>query len=320
MENITSSAPHQSYNEVKGPKALFWFLTLFFTLGTTAFALGGLWFQFINKWFPLEVNYGYVNAAFSQSTLKMQIAALLVAAPIFFFVSWLVRKAFKNASLSPHNKVRTWITYIILFFLVATAIGDLITTIFKLLDGDFTARFLLKALTILVIVSWMFVYYLSELKSDKALTDSNLPKMFCIISVIVILISLVASFFIIQSPKESRKVAFDQTRVNNLDQIKYTIDSYYSEFQKLPKSLDDLKTTNNYLLIVDPNTKNPYEYIVIGETDYQLCAEFETSNKDQVDQNYNIYPEGGYLHDVGRTCFDRSVVNINIKPEVAPIR
>ncbi len=305
MGNITSSSSN-AQAEVKGPKALFWFLTLFFTLGTTAFATGGLWFQFINKWFPLEVTYGYVSRSFSQEGLKMAIASLLVAAPLFFFVSWLVRKAFNNKTLSPANKVRTWITYIILFILVATAVGDLITLIFRLLDGDFTARFLLKALTILLIVSWIFIYYLLELRSESALAGYTVPRTFAIISMVVILFSIVGSFFIIQSPVASRQAAFDQTRVNNLNEIKYAIDSYYGEYKQLPDTLEALKTNNNYLNIVDPNSSEPYEYKVMGALEYQLCANFSTSNKDS-NNNRDYYEGGDWSHDAGYVCFSRQV-------------
>ncbi len=320
MEQNTTSV-HDDLKAVKGPKALFWFLVLFFTLGTLAIATGGLWFQFINNWFPQEVAYGYVAQSFSQSALKMQIASLIVAVPVFFFISWLIRKAFKSGQLSAGNKVRTWISYIILFLLVATAIGDLITTIFTLLNGDFTSRFLLKALTILVIVAWIFIYYFMELRSIDALVSKKIPAVFAYVSLAFIIASLIGSFFIIQSPATARKVAFDQTRANDLSQIKYAIDSYYNEYQKLPNSLTDLKTNNSYLKIVDPKSTQGYEYAIKSTTAYQLCATFETSNKETAGKDRYNYGEEGYWHEAGRVCFDRQVPetmkgNINATSEL----
>lgn len=291
---------------VHGPKALFWYLTLFFTLGITAFNTGGIWFQYINKLFPLEVSYGYVVGSFSQTALKFAIASILIATPLFFLVSFVVRKALKNGNLDPKNKVRTWITYIILFITIAIAIGDLITTVFRVLDGDFTARFLLKSFTILFIVSWIFVYYWLELKSVDSLVKSNLPKIIGIISVVIIIASFIGAFFLIDSPTQTRSKAYDQTKINDIQNIKYAIDSYYIENDKLPESLASLTQDQPFINIADPKTNEEYEYSVTSERSYEICAVFETSNKDQIGKRTNE-PFNVYAYDQGRNCFTEKV-------------
>ena len=292
---------------VEGAKALFWYLTLFFTLGITAFSTGGLWFQFINKWFLQEVLSGQVVNPFSQTVLKMQLAALIVAVPLFFFASLTIRRALKNGSLPAENKVRLWITYIILFIAVAVATGDLITATFRLLNGDYTARFLLKCLDILVIVSWVFSYYWLELKSPKTLNHSPLPKIMGLISLVVIIISFIGTLFIMESPMEAKRKAFDRTRANDLQTIKYTIDDYYREYQKLPASLEELKNTRS-ATINDPKASRIYEYQITGQNAYRLCAEFDTDNKTIGEKDAEYYMMGGeFLHSAGRNCFDRQV-------------
>lgn len=306
---------------VEGAKALFWYLTLFFTLGITAFSSGGLWFQFINKWFLQEVLYGQVVNPFSQTTLKMQLAALIVAVPVFFFASLTIRRALKKEELAAQNKVRLWITYIILFIAVAVATGDLITATFRLLNGDYTMRFLLKCLDILIIVAWVFSYYWLELKSQKTLNNSPLPKIMGIISLIVIIASFIGAFFIMESPIQAKKKAFDRTRVNSLQEIKYTIDDYYREYQKLPASLDELRMARGYIKINDPKSGQPFEYRITGLDSYRLCAEFDGNNKTEPD-DYNYYPPySEFLHDAGRDCFDRQVSQSDkeIKPLPAPV-
>jgi len=287
---------------IKGPKALFWYLTLFFTLGLTAFNTGNIWFQYINKWFPLEVSYGYVTKSFNQSALKFSIASILVAAPIFFWFSVMVRKSLKNGLLSPHNKVRVWTTYIILFLTIATTIGDLITTVFKVLDGDFTTRFLLKSFTILFIVGWIFFYYWSEIKSEKSLTDSQLPKTMASITAAILVISFIGAFFIVDSPAATRVKAYDQTRADNLMQLSNIIQNYYFDNNKLPTA-DDLKS---YAIFSDPKTKQNFEYSVKGDKSYELCAVFETSSTQEgsiTDQYYNKF----VFHDSGRVCFTENI-------------
>ncbi len=305
-ESTLKNEAHE-LSAVKGPKALFWFLSLFFSLGVTAFSTGGLWFQFINKWFPTEVNYGLVMQPFSQSILKMQIASLLVAVPVFVILSILIRRALGSGLLAVANKVRLWITYIILFATVATAVGDLIRIVFSLLNGDFTARFLLKAAVVLIIVCWVFIYYWLEIRSASALTASRFPKIAMIVSLVVVILSFLGSFLIVESPLQARRNAFDRTRVSDLQQIKYAADDYYREYDKLPASLDDLKNARGYIKIVDSKSGQIYEYAVKDKDKFELCADFEASNK-VVSPDYaydTAYTE--FLHDAGRVCFSREV-------------
>ncbi|TSC95530.1 MAG: hypothetical protein Athens101410_484 [Parcubacteria group bacterium Athens1014_10] len=300
---------------VKGPKALFWYLVLFFTLGITAFSTGGLWFQFINKWFPKEVFYEVIQA-FDQAALKGQISALLIAAPVFFIFTLLIRKALKNGDLTADNKVRLWITYIILFLVVAIAIGDLISAIFSLLNGDFTARFLLKSLTILIIVGWIFTYYWLELRSPKSLTDSNIPLIMGRTTLGIIIISFISALFMAESPAEARRKAYDQTVVSNLQEIKYSLDNYYQEYNSLPVSLNDLKSYRQYIKITDPKTGKAYEYRITGGNSYELCADFQTSNKEQRNNYYQQpypYDNNEFIYQPGRNCFNKKVSSFEMK-------
>lgn len=309
MEN----QPNQIDKSVHGPKALFWYLTLFFTLGITAFNTGNIWFQYINKLISQEVSGGYVRAAFSQGSLKFAIASLLVAGPIFFFVSFLIRKSLKNGNLNPKNKVRAWTTYIILFFSIAIAVGDLIATVFSVLEGDYTARFLLKSLSILIIVGWIFTYYWLELRSENALNDTKLPKTIGIITAVVILVSFIGAFFLVDSPAEARAKAFDQTRAGNLSEIRYTINNYYNENDKLPETLEELHDQTAFLQITDPETNEAYEYSIINELSYELCATFNTSIKDSTEKEQYRFGPDGFVYEEGKNCFTKKVLEVNNK-------
>ena len=294
---------------VNGPKALFWYLSLFFTLGLTAFNTGGLLFQHINKWIPMEVVGGMVRSSFDQVALKFNIATVIVATPLFFLFSYIIRKALKNNSLNPKNKIRVWITYIILFLTIAITAGDLIITIFRVLDGDYTARFLLKALSILIIVGWIFAYYWLELKDESSLVKSKLPKVMAGIAISVITIAFIGAFFIVDSPIMARAKAFDRTKVEDLQEIKYGIDDYFREYSELPKSLNELKTYRAYIDIINPQSKEKYEYQIKDKISYEICTEFTTSNKE--DESFNKYGYREFLHDAGRNCFLRKIDKLN---------
>lgn len=301
------SAANAADKTVKGPKSLFWYLTMFFMLAISAFNVGALWFQYINKWFPQEVSGGMVQRPFNQSALKFSLASILVAVPLFFLLSRLIRKTLKNGNLNSQNKIRVWVTYIILFLTIAIAVGDLITTIFRVLDGDYTLRFLLKALTILFIVSWIFAYFWLELRSPASLTDSKIPRSMASATILIIVVSFVGAFFVVDSPAVARAKAYDRTRIFNLQEIDGGIHNYFREFEKLPLSLDDLKSSNIYLKTTDPKTEKPYEYKVVAETSYEICAEFQTSNKAAQDLDFYGPVYGEFAHDSGRNCFTRKV-------------
>lgn len=307
----TMTAPVVDQRLIKGPKALFWYLTLFFSLSITAFAIGGLWFQFINKFLPKAINNSYSMSfdRISQTAVKMEIASLIIAVPVFFLLSFFIRKALAAGYLAVESKIRLWISYIILFFVVAIAVGDLIAILFSFLDGDFTNRFLLKAFAILFIVAWIFSYYFLELKSHVALVGSNLPKIIGILSLVIIVISIIGSFFIIDSPMQTRKKAFDQKRVNNISSIKSSVQSYYTQKGSLPASLADLQANYGYGQINDPETGLPLEYKIINATSYKLCADFDTNSEDQVNNgySYDYYGNNSLNHPSGHYCFDVTV-------------
>jgi len=297
---------------VSNPKALFWYLTLFFSLDVVAVALGGLWFQFVNKWFGLNIPSGAIGGLFSQEAVKMEIASLLVAGPVFFLMSRLVRRALHRGALSPENRVRMWISYIILFLVVAVGVGDLIKTLFAVLAGDFTVRFLLKAAAILAIAAYIFIYYRLELKAKDALTGSKLPRTVVLVAIGVIAVSLIASFFVIESPRLTREKAFDRTRVEDLAFIKSAVDSYYYEYGKLPASLEEMRATR-WFNPIDNESEKPYEYRATGKDTYALCANFALSSKDQGSVDYRYEPYQEFVHDAGHVCFDRMVSN---RPEL----
>ena len=293
----------------KGPKVLFWYLTLFFTLGLVAFNLGALWFQYINKWLPQEVISGRVFASFDQTALKFAIASILVGTPIFFLFNWLIRKALIKSQLDAKNKIRVWVTYIILFSTIAIAVGDLITTIFRVLDGDYTLRFLFKALAILVISAWIFIYYSLELKSKDSLADSKIPKIMAVITIAVVAISFIGAFFIIDSPAVARAKAYDRTRIDNLQNISFGINDYYLNNNKLPDTLAELSVNT-----IDPKTEKLYTYKIISDKEYELCAVFETSNQNEPPQLYGPYEYSRFIHDIGEKCF-----KFNANPVGKPI-
>ena len=141
----------------------FLYLVSFIALYVTAFSFGKLIFAFIDKAFPDPLNY----RDFASRTLTLAIAAIIITFPLYLFLMW---RLAKEAAMYPErrqSRLRKWLTYLTLVIAAGIIIGDLIALLSNLLGGDLTARFTLKALTILVITGCIFGFYLWDLRQSE---------------------------------------------------------------------------------------------------------------------------------------------------------
>lgn len=142
----------------------FIYLVLFLCLYISAFSFGKLLFDFINHWVPDALQqYGYSDV----SGVRMSVASLIVAFPLYLWLTWLMLSEIRRDSEKKSSKIRKWLTYITLFVAAGVIIGDLITLLFNLLGGELTLRFLLKVLTVLLIAGLIFGYYLWDLRKEE---------------------------------------------------------------------------------------------------------------------------------------------------------
>lgn len=142
----------------------FIYLLLFVCLYISAFSFGSLMFEFIEGWFPDALKSWQ---DYSVESVRMSSASLIVAFPLFLWLTRLTVKAIKSDPDKRSSKIRKWLTYITLFVAASFIIGDLITLFFNLFGGELTVRFLLKVLTVLVIAGLIFGYYLWDLKKEE---------------------------------------------------------------------------------------------------------------------------------------------------------
>ena len=85
----------------------FLYLVLFTTLYVSAVNLGTLIFQFINLAYPDPVSW-FTAAAFARSAIRWSISSLVVAFPVFLFVSRLTGRELRQDSGNRGSKVRRW--------------------------------------------------------------------------------------------------------------------------------------------------------------------------------------------------------------------
>lgn len=126
------------------------------------------------------------------------------------------------------------------------------------------------------------------------------------ITTIISLGSLFYGFTLTGSPLKARDMKFDQRRVQDIADIQYRIETYFSQNQKLPDTLKDLPEDTQYYHIIDPETKEPYEYSKKGDSEYTLCATYKTEEK-ATETTYSTL--SNKPHGKGRVCNDIKVAN-----------
>jgi hypothetical protein len=159
----------------------FMYLVLFSTLYLSAYHLGSLLFDIINLTFrdpadaplgsplvaaPLDMDDAQV-ANYLRQSIRWSISSLIVAFPVFFYMSWLVARDLAANPSKRHSKVRRWLTYLTLFVAASVLIGDVITLVYNLLGGEIATRFLLKVLVVGFIAGTVFWYYLSDIRREE---------------------------------------------------------------------------------------------------------------------------------------------------------
>ena len=307
--NNAGSNQENYANDERRNSALHFFIYLFSFLSLlfVATGLGTILYQIINKIFPDAANGYSLADLFSQGAIKFGLASIIIAAPAYFLISFLITKYLYEGKILENSKVRKWITYIILFIASANILGDLISLVYNVLGGDMAARFVLKVLVILLIAGSIFGYYFWDMRKKNMMGVKYLGnKISATASIAVIVIVFIGSFFIVDSPITARNKQIDSITISRIQDYKYSIESYYGKNYSLPASLADIKESGIFGGINNNESIN-ITYKTTGQFTYQLCANFKTSNL-QVNKNDQYsYTDKNWQHDKGDKCFDQEI-------------
>lgn len=294
-------------------KDAFFHLLTFTTLYSTVISLIILAFEYIGRWYPDPALNSYVyDSTADVSTIRWAIAVVIVSFPVFILLSRQLHREFSRQSEKLASGVRKWLTYLTLFVTACTLIGDVITLLFFLLNGELTMRFLLKVVAVLVLSGLPFLYYSSVLRMDpEKYSRSGLHRMFQWISIILTLLFVAYGVYVAGSPMQGRAERFDEQRISDLRAIQNEIYTqvYGNQMgyppppqpvtvlpKPLPLDLESVAAAATYqkLRITDPETGVPYEYKPHGSS-FELCATFATIR----DQGSDIF----WNHPAGEHCF-----------------
>lgn len=143
------------------------YLGIFITLYASVIDLGTLVFQLINKAFvdPLQARMGYYASSSVDNLIRFSAATVIVAFPLFLWLSSIVRRHIKENPVKMRVAIRRSLTYFTLFVAGIVVMSSLISIVYTFLGGDLQARFLLKALTVLVLGGAVFAYYYPDARN-----------------------------------------------------------------------------------------------------------------------------------------------------------
>ena len=264
---------------------------------------------------PLQPYYGDPY----QNGISWEMATLIVLAPVFLLLMWLIRRDILRDATRREVWIRRWAIFLTLFIAGATMVGDLIYVLYAFLNGtDLTAAFLLKALVVLLVAAVGFMHFLADLWGFWEKYPSR-NRMVAIATLILVLVTIVAGFFIVGTPQHARLIRFDQQKVSDLQQIQSQIISYYQAKQTLPVTLMDLTNSLSYSTIpLDPQTGTDYDYhITTPPYHFELCANFNAAGSG-TQYAYQTAPavpttvhtaggQDNWEHGAGNYCFERTI-------------
>jgi hypothetical protein len=277
----------------------FVYLVLFTALYVTAYHFGSLTFDLINLAFPdrsLDATYGqYVRMG-----MRWSLASLLVAFPVFAFMTRKINREIVSDPGKRRSKVRRWLTYLTLFVAACVLIGDVTTLVYNALGGELTTRFLLKVLTVAVIAGAVFAYYLHDLQLDERQRPSTaaLRRGIGFATPLVVGAVTLAGVVAMGLPGDLRKERLDERRVADLNQLTRMVDFFRTRRNTLPSSLDELSREPGVAALPrDPENGQPYEFRVKGPNAYELCAVFDRASEGD--------GHSFWWHGPGRHCFEK---------------
>lgn len=300
-----------------GPKDVFMQLLSVVTLYFSAISLGMLFFQLINIYFPDILSYSYQTQSYFDS-LRWAVAALVIVFPVYAWSLWYLEKEERKIPAKREMAVRKWLLYLTVFAAAGVIIGDLIALIFNYLQGELTVRFIFKVAAVLFIAASAFGYYLWELRHTAQEANKLGKKIFNWAVIAIVIVVIAGGFYLAGSPSAARDKRIDERRLTDLQSIQGQIVYFWQQKNTLPANLGLLTDSiSGYTSPVDPETKLPYEYKILGDLKFELCATFITeltADQSSVDAAKPVsmiamYPEtfNNWQHDIGRTCFERTI-------------
>jgi Domain of unknown function (DUF5671) len=286
----------------------FLYLVQFVTLYTTAFNVGAVLFQFVERWLP-DRALGGGGDRFSAAAVRNAVAALLIAFPVFLVIARMIARGLRRDPQQRGSLIRKWLTYVTLFLAALVIIGDLTTLVARALSGELAPRFLLKVAAVLVIAGAAFGHFLGDLRQDEEEGVARVPgrpSFGLRLGFVAVLLVIAGGLVLSGSPGHERLRQLDAQRVGDLVSLSAAINAYRHDQLALPDSLPQLLASaepGRPGSMRDPVSGRLYEYRALDSLRYELCAEFAIA--DSLTGRFAPQDQGSefWRHGPGHTCF-----------------
>ncbi|HEX9664217.1 MAG TPA: DUF5671 domain-containing protein [Patescibacteria group bacterium] len=309
-------------NKIKtSPKDFFLHLLNIVMLYISAAGFGRILFVMINYYWPDPLEfYGFNDF----NSIRWAIASIIVAWPVYLIGARSLNRDYQKNPEKKNLRVKLWLEYFTMFGAAVIILVTLMTVIYKFLNGEITPRFILKTLTMLYIAGVIFYYYFSTVKIGFEKSRSRIKVLVILVS-LTILAAIILGFMTVGSPSTERLRRFDDKRLSDLQSVQAEVINFWQRTRRLPADLNELGQAAFWRLPVDPQTYQPYDYQIIDDLSFELCAVFATDKQAGSEISERVAPVPGLIgggqrqniyeqdYQAGRNCF-----SFMIKPELYP--
>lgn len=137
-------------------------------------------------------------------------------------------------------------------------------------------------------------------------------KYFIYTIIVLVVLAVIAGFFVVGSPQEERLRRFDERRVQDLQIIQSEIINYWQRKGILPNNLADLRDNiRGFLPPTDPVTGEQYGYAARNASQlvFTLCATFARASEavGTPAKTVAYYEPQNWQYSAGHFCFERTI-------------
>lgn len=120
---------------------------------------------------------------------------------------------------------------------------------------------------------------------------------------VVVVAAVVGGLVIVGGPGEARLEKLDTARRDDLRTIEHAVAEVWDRTDALPPSLDSLRAADRLRPedLADPETGASYDYRVLSDSTYELCATFARASDDR--ERWLHDRSAIDAHGAGRHCF-----------------
>jgi len=271
---------------------LFLYLISFFSLGFLISGIISIYFELVNKYIEdtAILDQFSSGSVFDDSSVKYGLASLVIAAIVYFPISYLINKKLAKGEIRQDSLVRKFLTYIALFVLVAITIGSLAVLFFNYLNGELTGNAFGKIITFFLTALFFAAFYFWEIRRKEFLEKPF--RIFYGTAMVIMFSGLVTGLVIGDSPTVAREKKIDSNIVSEMQSMKGNIETLYDNKKSLPVETE-----------IQKSAKFQIKYAVKSDKEYQLCAKFL-----QIQDKKDFYLKE-WNHPIGDYCFTFNIDN-----------